>query len=493
MYSLPEGLSNKKQKEDTIKKTRRLFDKLAGDEKELLECISVYREPVSMKGFNEMFTENAPKKALKKLIDKSLLETDYKGSYWLHPLVQQFAYDDLENKKSAHMIAVKYYLSLPIPEKPSEKKDVQSLIEAYYHAYMAKEYDLAADIILCSNLNYLLGLWGDSRTLIEIYEKLLPKEHLKNRVLLKDKQTHGAILGSLELAYSKLGETRKAIEYYEKALKISREIGDRCSEGNNLGNLGLEYSKLGETRKAIEYYEKALKISREIGDRRGEGADLGNLGLAYNNLGETRKAIEYYEQALEISREVGDRHGEGNRLGNLGNIYSKLGKTRKAIEYYEKALKISREIGDRRGEGSDLGNLGLAYSNLGKTREAIEYYEKALRISIEIGGRREEGNVLGNLGLVYSHLGETRKAIGYYEQALKIDKEIGDRRGEGSDLGNLGNAYIELGDTRKAIEFFRKSLTIGKDIEDPRMIHFCEERLNKFKHLGSDLLKGEDS
>jgi hypothetical protein len=66
-----------KQKEDTIKKARKLFDKLAGDEKELLERISVYREPVSMKGLKEMFTENTPINAVKKLIDKSLLETDH--------------------------------------------------------------------------------------------------------------------------------------------------------------------------------------------------------------------------------------------------------------------------------------------------------------------------------------------------------------------------------------------------------------------------------
>ena len=41
---------------------------------------------------------------------------------------------------------------------------------------------------------------------------------------------------------------------------------------------GSAYSDLGEPRKAIEYYEQALKISREIGDRRGEGNHLGNLG-----------------------------------------------------------------------------------------------------------------------------------------------------------------------------------------------------------------------
>ena len=64
---------------------------------------------------------------------------------------------------------------------------------------------------------------------------------------------------------------------------------------------------------AIGYYEQALAISREIGDRRGEGHDLGNLGLALRRPGRRRgAAIGYYEQALAISREIGDRRGEGS-------------------------------------------------------------------------------------------------------------------------------------------------------------------------------------
>jgi ATP/maltotriose-dependent transcriptional regulator MalT len=47
----------KEQKQDTILKARKLFDKLAEDEKELLERISVYREHVGLKGLKEMFTE----------------------------------------------------------------------------------------------------------------------------------------------------------------------------------------------------------------------------------------------------------------------------------------------------------------------------------------------------------------------------------------------------------------------------------------------------
>ena len=76
-------------------------------------------------------------------------------------------------------------------------------------------------------------------------------------------------------------------------LEIARRIGDIRGEGNALGNMGLAYTDLGEYRKAIELYEKALEIHRRIGDIRGEGNALGNMGLAYADLGEYRKAIEY--------------------------------------------------------------------------------------------------------------------------------------------------------------------------------------------------------
>ena len=104
------------------------------------------------------------------------------------------------------------------------------------------------------------------------------------------------VLGNLGSAYWSLGQVKEAIGYYEQALGITREIGDRRGEGNSLGNLGNAYADLGQVEKAIGYYEQALGIDREIGDRRGEGAVLGNLGLAYADLGQAEKAIGYHEQ-----------------------------------------------------------------------------------------------------------------------------------------------------------------------------------------------------
>jgi tetratricopeptide (TPR) repeat protein len=432
-----------KHKEDTIKKARRLFDKLVVDEKELLERLSVYRQPESMNAIKQMFTDTASLEGVEKLIHKSLLETDHKGNYWLHPLVREFAYDDLENKIEAHNRASKYYLSFSLPKPRTKKEDVQSLIEAHHHAYMAQEYDTAADILFDYNLYEDLDRWGHSRTLIELYSGLLPKDPFKEKPVLTSIKTHGGILGNLGLAYSALGQVEKAIEHYDQALVIAREIGDRRNEGNWLGNIGSAYYQLGQVEKAIEHYDQALVIAREIGDRRGEGNGLGNIGLAYSDLGQVDKAIEYNKQALVIAREIGDRRNEGAGLGNIGSAYYQLGQVEKAIEHYDQALVIAREIGDRRGEGTWLGNLGLAYYQLGQVEKAIEHYD----------------------------------------QALVIAREIGDCCGEGNWLGNIGIAYYQLGQVDKAIEYYEQALIIGKEIKDPRIIDFCEKNLESIKNL----------
>jgi tetratricopeptide (TPR) repeat protein len=217
---------------------------------------------------------------------------------------------------------------------------------------------------------------------------------------------------------------REIILWREAALKTALQLKDRAAEGWHLGNLGLAYADLGETRRAVEFYEQNLAIAREIGDRRNEGVALGNLGNAYFYLGEMHRAIEFHEQALAIDREISDRRGEGNDLGNLGAAYKVLGDVYRAIEVNEQALVIFQEVGDRRGEGLVFGNLGNAYAALSETRRAVEFYEQQLVITREIGDHRGEGNALFNTGLALDKLGDRAGAIAHAEAALEIYEQI---------------------------------------------------------------------
>lgn len=508
-------------KDDTIKKARRLFDKLAGEEKELLESISVYREPVDMKGLREMFTLNTPKNAVKKLTDKSLLENDHNGSYWLHPLVQEFSYKDLKNKKEAHILAVKYCLSLPLPENPTKKGDVQPLIEAHYHTCAAKEYDAAAEIIFHFKLYEMLERWGNYNTLIELYEGVLPKSHFEDEPLLKNKEFHISILGNLGNVYTVLNEGKKAIQYHEKVvelnkgatnkfneiisisniglfyfqqgmmkkaiecfeqtLKISNHDNQKGISGANLGNIGLVYLQIGEPKKAIQYFEKSLPLLKEANDKRREGANLGHMGMAYLQLNEAKEAVQCIQQSMYIAEEINDKRSIGNCFGNMGIIHSFFGEMKEALESYEQALSIAKEIDDRCNLGNWLGNKGRVYFDSGEIEKAIEFYKHALRIAKEINDVVREGLWIENLGQAFSYQGEFKKAIEYYEQALKISREIGNISAEGNLLENMGLAYYSLGEPRKAIEFLKESLAIRKAIEDPKIIGFCEQKLKELK------------
>jgi len=506
----------KRHKESTIKITRRLFEKLAGDEKELLEHISVFRQPEPKTAIEKMFTATTSKEAVENLIDKSLLETDHEGSYWLHPLVREFAYDDLEDKMEVHEIALQYYLTIHLPEERTCKEDIQPIIEAYYHACMAKEYATAAFIMNTKNIDKDLDIWGNYSALVELYNALLPKDHFKDKPLLNyeihsyvllnlgniyiylgevekaikylqasryiyhdinDRQGEASAFGKLGNAFYLMGDIKRAIRFYEDAIEILKKITDKQNEGVCLIELGNVYHHLGKIEKAIKCYQDALKISRETGDKINEGCILGNMGTVHVNFGKMEKAIECYQDALKISRETGDKHNEGNWLGNLGIAYLYLNKYKKAIEFYQDAIKISKEIGDKGGEGVWIGNLGMVYTSCSDTKKGIEYYEKSLIISQEIGDLNNVVTVQGSIGEAYFSQNEIDKAIEYYKKSLKLAQKINYRQGEGFSFLRLGRAYLKLNQIDKAINYFKTGLMIGKEVKNSRIINPCDEFL----------------
>ena len=67
------------------------------------------------------------------------------------------------------------------------------------------------------------------------------------------------------------GDAPGAIGKYNEILALSQGVQDEKQrqniKGAAVGSLGIAYSRLGQYDKAIEHYNQALAISREIGDR----------------------------------------------------------------------------------------------------------------------------------------------------------------------------------------------------------------------------------
>ena len=268
--------------------------------------------------------------------------------------------------------------------------------------------------------------------------------------------------------FQSLDNYNKAQEYYNKALAITLEIGDRKGEATVYGNLGTVFQSLDNYNKAQEYCERALAIRLEIGDRKGEATDYGNIGTVFQSIGNYAQAQEYHEKALAIRLEIGDRKGEAADYGNLGTVFKSIGNYAQAQEYHEKALAIRLEIGDRKGEAADYGNLGTVFQSLGYYNKAQEHYQKALSIRLEIGDKKGEARDYGNIGTLFSLLGEYDKAQEYLEKAPRIQKKLCDRSGEARCYGNLGASFLSLRKYPKADKYLQQSLAIAKEIGDKR-------------------------
>ena len=144
-------------------------ERLNTEERRLLQYLSLFREPVPTRAIAAIandpgWTEPVIKTLALTLNRKSLLQKTNEN-YWENPLIQNYMYFKIFDKVKRHELAYQYYLSFPLP-KNVQKRRFQPLMEAHYHACMAKEYDKAANIIFDYKLNENLEKWGNYRHLL---------------------------------------------------------------------------------------------------------------------------------------------------------------------------------------------------------------------------------------------------------------------------------------------------------------------------------------
>ena len=231
-----------------------------------------------------------------------------------------------------------------------------------------------------------------------------------------------------------LADYGKALDYYNRALVISREQhgGEHPDVVKSYNNIGSVYDTRGESDRALEYYGKALKISQKINGEwhRDVATILNNMGLTYSSLGDYPRALEYYEKSLMIQRKLlSDNHPDvALSCNNIGSVYSFQEEYAKALEYYEEALKTYRRIYGE--DHSDIAlcynNIGYVYSSWGDYSRALKYYGKSLKIRQKIFGEEHPyvATSYYNIGSVYEWSGDYPLALEYLEKALKIRLKI---------------------------------------------------------------------
>jgi CHAT domain-containing protein/predicted negative regulator of RcsB-dependent stress response len=263
---------------------------------------------------------------------------------------------------------------------------------------------------------------------------------------------------------------QSAIQKYDVALTLWRQLGDKREEGYSLTNEGRVYRMLGEASSALDRLAEALLRLQEADDSSGQAFTLNEIGTVHINFGDAQDAIAAYEKALKLRLEIPDRYGQAQLYNNLGLAYSYIGYQPQAAENHEKALSIWRELHSVDDEMNTLVNAAKAHAEMGDLNVASSQYDTVLRycdqylnstnVVLKRSAIRLKPYALNGLGLVYDTWVDADEARAKYKEALELFHNNEDEKAEADVLDNLGLLHAFLGDAPQALDYFNSALVI---------------------------------
>ncbi|OKH33976.1 hypothetical protein NIES2119_21625 [[Phormidium ambiguum] IAM M-71] len=224
--------------------------------------------------------------------------------------------------------------------------------------------------------------------------------------------------------YANLGQFQSALDSYNQALPLSRQVGARAEEAIILNSLGQLYNDLADPKTAVDYYNQALPLFYQLND-------YGGAAITFNNIGDIQAATEKWENALEsynkgliISRPAGDLTAEATALMGIGNTYIASEEWSTALNAYNQSLIISRNLNDKVKQTTILNQLGKIHAALGQNSTAIEHYNQALSLSQQLGYKTEEAHILYNQALFNRQQNNLTAAKTQIETAINIIESL---------------------------------------------------------------------
>lgn len=306
--------------------------------------------------------------------------------------------------------------------------------------------------------------------------------------------------GDNEMVYENLarccenmGNWKKAVYYYKKALKLNPEnqringdivdiYTERLTETGDLDFYrdALPYAdrQLELVPEAYYYIERGL-LHMEAGVWDKAEADFQKAAelepkntYAYNNWGCVYKYQEKYEQAMELFKKsievMGDKPETLIAYGNMGNCCERIGELERAADWYRRALKL---FPDNRGLRRDL--LRVC--------KKLEQYDLALYMA---EGCYDKGTprYLLEEGQIYAQMKKYDKAVSSF--TCVIDMKSSNQECKKEAWGHLaGILFYYKKKPKKALEMYQKVL----DMEEPDSdgyIRACRDAMECLAALG---------
>lgn len=258
------------------------------------------------------------------------------------------------------------------------------------------------------------------------------------------------------LVYRKDKKYEKSIEFFQKALKKDEELKSKWGQGYTHRNLGMSYLRLNQLDSASIHIQKAVVLSREIGNQTNlvkSMLEVGNLAMKRKNCSKAIPAFKETE-TLAGKLKISEVHwralrGQGKCLAMNGNLNPATEAYKKAAEIVEDmraAIKIEEfQNGFLTDKQDVFKELVLLLLDQNKTAEAFSYAEKAKsRSFIDLLGNQKVSLKNDVSQKLYDSLTKQKNQIRKIEETLGKTEEENKRNQLLKELVAARNNYQEI-------------------------------------------------
>ena len=223
---------------------------------------------------------------------------------------------------------------------------------------------------------------------------------------------------------SLLGQQGHAIRDFLAAQRLYERAGRRDDAEANLLNLAIAYRRLGDFERALDYFRQSAAFAERTGDWGGLGSALLQQGYLYEDSGRAREALPLYQRALELSRKQTDAYGVAS--AQLAMAYPAIlgHDAAGALASLDRAETGFRAIGDRSNQEMIDLRRGQALAGLGAHAQAMALYARAA-VAIERGGNlRYQAMLYRARAASEQALGQTGAALADLQRYIGADAAI---------------------------------------------------------------------
>lgn len=227
------------------------------------------------------------------------------------------------------------------------------------------------------------------------------------------------VLLYLSRTYHNQGRLPKALKLALEALDLAKQQSAESTEAWAHEELAINYIALGTFDRAIDNYQKAIRIYEKKQALFFLSASVQELGSLFFRLRDYPTAEQYYLKSLSIKRNNSDTLGMVQTYQRLGQVATALKHNDLALQYYEEAILLNTKLKDSTTLSPLLMGIGGIRLGQKKYPQALKNYRRALKLDQHFNNQvLIIGDLIG-LSRLFLHTNQLDSA-GKYADAVQV-------------------------------------------------------------------------